>query len=108
MEVKEITVFELSEKLNNNEELFILDVREPYEHKISNIGGTLIPLGELEDRLSEIESYKDKEVIVYCRSGSRSARACEIMQMEGFTNVWNLRGGVNHWAQNIDPDLPVY
>lgn len=108
MEVKEITVFELNEKLNNGDDLFVLDVREPYEHKISNIGGTLIPLGELQDRLHEISEYKEKEVIVYCRSGSRSARACEIMLQEGFTNVWNLKGGVNHWAQAIDPDLPVY
>lgn len=108
MDVKEITVHELHAKLNNNEDVFVLDVRESYEHKISNIGGTLIPLGELRDRIQEIATYKDKEVVVYCRSGNRSARACELMLQEGFSNVWNLKGGVNQWAQDIDPSLPVY
>ena len=79
------------------EKLFILDVREAYEHQSQKIPGSkLIPLGELPQRLSELEKYRSKEIVVYCRSGSRSTSACKFLQGQGF-NVVNLTGGILRW-----------
>ncbi len=79
------------------EKLFILDVREVFEHQSQKIpGSTLIPLGELPQRLSELEKYRGKEIIVYCRSGSRSMSACKFLQSQGF-NAINLSGGIIRW-----------
>lgn len=104
----DITPEELNGKLKNSEELFILDVREEFEYDISNIGGFLIPLMELENRLYEIEDKKDMEVIVHCRTGKRSADAVKILEENGFKYARNLAGGINQWAIEIDRDLPVY
>lgn len=104
--MKELTVQELKAKKDNNESFTLLDVREEFEFHISNIDGQLIPLDQLPDRLSELD--KDKEVVVMCRTGGRSAKACEILTENGFKNVSNLKGGVNAWAQEIDTTLPVY
>ena len=106
--MKEITVQELKAKKDAGEDFFLLDVREQHEYYISNIDGVLIPLGDLPNRVSEIEEQKESEVVVMCRSGKRSANACEFLQSQGFTNVSNLVGGVNKWAEEIDPSLPVY
>lgn len=106
--MKEITVQELKAKKDAGEEFFLLDVREQHEYYISNIDGVLIPLGDLPNRVSEIEDQKDKEMVIMCRSGGRSAKACAFLESEGFTNVSNLVGGVNKWAEEIDPSLPVY
>lgn len=84
----------------------LLDVREQFEYQISNLNGTLIPLQQLKDRLDELD--KDKEIIVMCRSGSRSMDACHTLQENGFKNVVNLKGGVNAWAKEIDSSMPVY
>ena len=108
MNIQEITVEELKEKIDNNDEFLLLDVREPFEYKVSNLGGKLIPLGELMNHLDELEEYKDREVIVHCRTGGRSARACQILQANGFQNPKNLVGGINLWARVIDPSLQVY
>lgn len=108
MNVDEITVEELNKRLEDGENLFILDVREPHEFELVNLNGTLIPLGQLPDRLDEIESVKDQEVIVHCRSGVRSADACKIMMAAGFKNPRNLAGGIIRWANVIDPTMPVY
>ncbi len=108
MIMNEIDVNELKEKQESNKAPFLLDVREEFEYHISNIGGKLIPLNQLPDRLSEIEDKKDAEIVVMCRSGSRSADACELLKKEGFTNVVNLKGGINDWARKIDTSLPVY
>lgn len=104
--MKETTVQELKEKINQNEDFTLLDVREPYEYQISNINGTLIPLDELTGRTDEID--KEKEVVVMCRSGARSADACKFLEKKGFKNVSNLVGGVNAWAKEIDTSLSVY
>ncbi|MDA0671211.1 MAG: rhodanese-like domain-containing protein [Bacteroidetes bacterium] len=106
--MKEINVDELKKKLDAKEDVFVLDVREQHEYELSNIGAELIPLDQLSERVDEIEQHKLKEVIVMCRSGGRSARACQVLQGEGFENVTNLAGGINAWAREIDPTLPVY
>ena len=85
---------------------FILDVREPNEYEIANLGGHLIPLGELPGRISELNPYK--EIIVHCKSGGRSAKAVRFLMKSGFTNVKNLAGGIDAWSQQIDPLVPRY
>ncbi len=105
--MKEISVKELKEKMDKGEDFQLIDVREDFEYEMSNLGGTLIPLGGI---LIEAEQVaKDKPVIVQCRSGKRSAAA--IMQLEqqfGFTNLYNLKGGLLAWAEEIDPTINVY
>lgn len=94
--VPAITTTELKEQMKKTRPV-LLDVREPYEHSQKNIpGSVLIPLGQLDHRLSELEKYKDKEIVVYCRSGSRSAYACNILRKQGF-NAINLSGGMISW-----------
>lgn len=90
----DITAKELKERIAAGENLYILDVREPAEYEEANINGKLIPLGTLPMKLSEIEDWKNKEVIVHCRSGKRSANAQAYMEMNGFENVRNLEGGI--------------
>ncbi|MDB5025864.1 MAG: rhodanese-like protein [Mucilaginibacter sp.] len=105
--MKEISVKELKEKMDEGEDFQLIDVREDFEYEMSNLGGILIPLGGI---LIEAEQIaKDKPVIVQCRSGKRSAAA--IMQLEqqfGFTNLYNLKGGLLAWAEEIDPAINVY
>ncbi len=108
MTVEEITVQELKKILDENEPVLLLDVREKFEKNLVDIGGSLIPLGQLADRLAEIESEKENPVVIYCRSGARSAEACRILQSHGFQNVKNLKGGILKWADDIDPSLPKY
>jgi adenylyltransferase/sulfurtransferase len=84
-----------------------LDVREPHELEISHLAGaTLIPLGQLASRLSELDTAQ--EMVVFCKGGTRSARALELLVSAGFRKVKNLQGGINAWAQAVDPRLPVY
>jgi sulfur-carrier protein adenylyltransferase/sulfurtransferase len=104
----DISVQDLHKKLKNGEKVFILDVREEFEYDISNIRGYLIPVGELENRLFEIDDKKELEVVVHCRTGKRSADAVKILEENGFKNARNLAGGINEWAEQIDRDLPVY
>jgi len=105
--MKETTVEELKNKKDTNKEFTLLDVRDPHEVHISKIeNSTLIPLDDLPARFEELD--KDKEMVVMCRSGARSAKACEFLQEKGFKNVSNLKGGVNEWAKKIDSNLPVY
>lgn len=109
--MQEITVQEFKQKIDNKEEVFLLDVREPFEQyqsKIEYDNSTLIPVGELKNRLNELTVQKEQEIVCLCRSGSRSADACQLLEEEGFKNVKNLKGGINQWAKQIDPNLPVY
>ena len=86
-----ISVEELKKRLDAGEALHLLDVREPHEHADFNIGGTLLPLGRVQQMdTDEIEAWKDEEVIVYCRSGNRSGQASMILETAGFTNIKNL------------------
>jgi len=108
MTVEEITVQELKKIQDENEPVLLIDVREKFEKELVDIGGDLIPLGQLTDRLADIESHKDHPVIIYCRSGARSAEACRMLMSQGFKNVRNLKGGILKWADDIDPSLPKY
>ncbi len=104
--MQEITVKDLKQKIDNKEYFQLIDVRETFEYEMSNLGGENIPLAGIlieSDRIS-----KDKPVIVHCRSGKRSAIA--VMQLErlGYTNLYNLRGGILAWAAEIESNMQVY
>lgn len=95
-----ITVEELKARLDQGQNLNLVDVREPYEHDEFNIGGLLVPLGQIRALdVDELESMKDEEVIVYCRSGNRSGQAAMILESLGFDHVLNLEGGMLRWQQ---------
>jgi rhodanese-related sulfurtransferase len=97
-----ITAEELKKKIDNREVLYLLDVREPHERAEFNIGGTFLPLGKLQTmQVDEIEEWKDKEVICYCRSGNRSGQACLILDTLGFKNTKNLAGGMLDWQKKF-------
>ena len=101
------TVEQLKARLDEREEPFILDVREPQEYQICNIpGSTLIPLGDLPSRLHELEGRG--EMIVHCKSGVRSAKAVKLLREAGFAQAKNLRGGILRWIDAVDPTLPKY
>jgi adenylyltransferase/sulfurtransferase len=102
----EMTVEELKQKLDAKEDIFVLDVREPHEYQICNLGAPLIPLGQLPARVGELDP--DKHIVVHCRSGKRSADAVEFLRKSGFERVQNLRGGILAWADKIDPKMPKY
>jgi adenylyltransferase/sulfurtransferase len=102
----DITASELAERLHHNG-LVLLDVREPHELEISSLADAInIPLGTLAARLAELDSAK--EMVVFCKSGTRSARALELLASAGFRKVRNLRGGINAWAREVDTALPIY
>jgi rhodanese-related sulfurtransferase len=106
-EIKEIDVNELKKWKDSGEDFDLIDVREANEYEIVQIGGKLIPLGEVSSRHSEIS--KDRKVVIMCRSGKRSATAIKELQTNfGYTNLINLNGGVLAWAEKIDPSLPRY
>ena len=102
----QITVEQLKQKLDKGEKPFILDVREHSEYRIANLGGKLIPLGEIPKRINELK--KDAEIIVHCHHGGRSQRAVEFLYEQGFTDVKNLVGGIDAWSTRIDPNIPKY
>jgi adenylyltransferase/sulfurtransferase len=103
----DITVTELKEKMDNGESIILIDVREPYEYELSNLGGRLIPLSLLPAALEELAGTKEEEIIVHCKSGGRSAKAAAFMRQQGFKNVRNLLGGILDWKNKIDPRLPI-
>lgn len=89
---------QVHQRLNGGESLYLLDVRQPEEHAEYNIGGLLLPLGNITQmQIDEIEDWRDKEVICYCRSGQRSMQACMLLESMGFSNVKNLAGGMLNW-----------
>ena len=104
--VPEIQVEELKRRLDAGDDLFVLDVREPHEYQICNIGGYLIPLGDLPKRVHELDS--SREIVAHCRSGVRSAKAVDFLRQAGFRKVHNLAGGILAWADRVDPRMPKY
>lgn len=104
--VPEIQPEELKRRLDSGEEIFILDVREPHEYQICNLGGHLIPLGDLPSRVNELDS--SREIVAHCKGGSRSAKAVEFLQEAGFRKVKNLRGGITAWSDTVDSAIPKY
>jgi len=106
-DVPEMTVTELRDRRSKGDDLFILDVREPEEFDLVRLdGAVLIPLGELPRRVAELAA--DREIVVHCRTGQRSVKAIDFLRGVGFRKLWNLKGGIKAWAEEIDPTLPVY
>jgi len=105
-EKTEISVEELKTRLDLGEGIFLLDVREPQEYELVNLGGMLIPLPQLQKRYAELDP--SREIIVYCKSGGRSERAADFLRSRGFGRVRNLAGGIDTWTEKIDPTLPKY
>ncbi|MGC1686586.1 MAG: molybdopterin-synthase adenylyltransferase MoeB [Candidatus Acidiferrales bacterium] len=104
--VPEITPRELKSRLDRGDDLYILDVREPHEYQICNLGGHLIPLGDLSRRVNELDSAR--EIVAHCRSGKRSAEAAEFLRKAGFKKIWNLKGGILAWSDEVDSSIPKY
>lgn len=94
----DITTEELKGKLDNKEEFVFIDVREQHEFNVFNLGAQLIPLSTLPGALNNLEPYKEKEIIIHCRSGVRSANAKNYLKQMGYKNVRNLLGGVLRWV----------
>lgn len=104
--LSEISVQQLKARMEAGEDLLLLDVREPYEFKIANLSGQLVPLGQLHSKFSEIDS--SREIVVYCHHGNRSAVAVQFLKNQGFEKVLNLAGGIEQWSREIDPSVPRY
>lgn len=104
--VPEMTVTELKQKMDAGEEINVLDVREPHEYEVANIGVKLVPLGELPQRLAEFD--QNESFAIHCKTGGRSAKAVKLLQDAGFANVYNVKGGITAWSEEIDRSVPKY
>jgi len=104
--IPQLTVKQLKARRDAGEDIFLLDVREPYEYQIAQIGGTLIPQNDVPNRLAEIP--RDREIIVHCRSGARSQKIAELLKQSGYKDVVNVAGGILAWADEIDPSVQKY
>jgi adenylyltransferase/sulfurtransferase len=104
--IPQLTVQQLKQRIDAGEEVYLLDVREPFEYQIANLGGKLIPLNDVPQRLAEVD--RDREVIVHCKSGGRSQAAAEFLRNAGYPRVANLAGGILAWADQIDPTVRKY
>ena len=103
--IEQISVTELKRRRDAGENPFVLDVREPWEYQLANLGGQLIPVGELPKRTAELP--RDQTIVVQCKSGGRSQNAAELLKAQGF-QVENLAGGITGWSNEIDPKVPKY
>ena len=106
MSVPEIRVEELKKRLDAGEDLLLLDVRDEIEYEISNIGGQLIPLPELAKRVNELDTHQ--KIVTLCKMGPRGAKAVQLLQKAGFTEVWNVSGGIHAWADRVDRSVRKY
>jgi sulfur-carrier protein adenylyltransferase/sulfurtransferase len=104
--IPEISVHELEALMNAKADIYILDVRNPDEYALCNLGGNLLPMKELPTRYTELNP--DQQIIIHCHAGGRSRRATEFLLQQGFKHVFNLRGGITAWANEIDPEMPKY
>jgi adenylyltransferase/sulfurtransferase len=104
--IPQLSVKELKRRMDAGENLFILDVREPFEYQIANIGGKLIPQNEVPQRLAEID--RNREIIVQCKSGGRSQRIAEFLKQSGYPKVVNLAGGILAWSDEVDSTVTKY
>lgn len=106
--MEEITAKELKQKIDNDEDVQIIDVREQKEYDFARIPNTkLIPLGEVVKRMDEIDP--SRETVVHCKGGGRSAQAIEALKKAGFQgNLKNLKGGITAWSNDVDPSVPKY
>lgn len=104
--MNEVTVAQLKEMMDNNEDFQLIDVRETYEYEVSNLGGELIPISSITSNIDKIS--KEKPVVIHCRTGGRSGQVVMfLMQQYGYTNVYNLRGGISAWAMHFDPTMRI-
>jgi adenylyltransferase/sulfurtransferase len=106
--IPQMSVEQLKARMDNNTAPFVLDVREPHEYQIVDIGAPLIPVGDLPNQLHRLTFPKTTEIVVHCKSGARSQRAALFLKEQGYTNVSNLAGGILAWADRIDKTLPKY
>ena len=106
--VEEIGAVELKKKLDDEEDFQLIDVRQPDEYAFAKIeGAKLIPLGEILGRMGELDP--EKEVVIHCIMGGRSARAIEALRAAGYSGpLKNLRGGITAWSNEVDPKVPKY
>jgi sulfur-carrier protein adenylyltransferase/sulfurtransferase len=105
--MKEITVQELKAKMDAKEDFQFIDVREPHEVEIAEIGAELIPMGDILSQVDKIS--RDKMVVIHCRSGARSGTIVQALEAQhGFRNLYNLKGGILAWAREIDSSIPTY
>jgi sulfur-carrier protein adenylyltransferase/sulfurtransferase len=104
--VPQISVRDFKQQQEQGKDYFLLDVREPHEFQIASIGGYLIPLGDIEKRVHELDT--SREIVVHCKGGGRSQKAAEFLQKVGFKKVQNLAGGIQAWSEQIDPKVPKY
>lgn len=104
--IPQMTVKELKRRRDAGEDIFLLDVREPYEYQIAQIGGKLIPQNDVAQRLAEIP--RDREIVVHCRSGARSQKIAELLKQSGYPQVVNVAGGILAWSDEIDPKVQKY
>lgn len=102
----DISVTEAKKIMDENPDVVVIDVREPHEFEICEIGGDLVPLATVQDNLDKYD--KDAHILVHCRAGGRSAKAVDLMRSKGFTNTWNVQGGILAWADQVDPSVPKY
>jgi rhodanese-related sulfurtransferase len=102
----DITVQELRQKLESGEQFVFIDVREPWEYEEFNLGAQLIPLGDLMNKMWELEDHKTDEIVLHCRSGARSGMAQAMLLGQGFQNVRNLTGGVLAWQESYGTAKP--
>ncbi len=108
VDVPQILVSELKDRLDRGEDLLLLDVRRREETAIASIGGLLIPLDELESRMAELEAHRSRDIVVTCRTGVRSSHAVRTLERHGFLGARNLAGGIRAWSEQIDSTVPVY
>lgn len=106
--IPEIDVVSVKDRIDAGNAPYILDVRENEEYEFSNIGGNLIPLDELPDRLDELKKLDDQDIVVMCRTGGRSAQAVSYLINNGFENVYNMKGGIHAWSNKVDPSVQKY
>jgi len=104
--IPQLSVKALKQRIDGGEDVFLLDVREPYEYQIAQIGGKLIPQNDVPQRLAEIP--RDREIVVQCRSGARSQKIAEFLKQSGYPRVVNLAGGILAWSDEIDPKVQKY
>jgi sulfur-carrier protein adenylyltransferase/sulfurtransferase len=104
--IPQITVKELKARIDAGEDVQLIDVREPWEAQIAQIGGKLIPQNDVPNRFAEID--RNREVVIHCKSGGRSQRIAEFLQQQGYPRVANVAGGILAWSDEIDPSIPKY
>jgi rhodanese-related sulfurtransferase len=105
----ETDVRSVQEMLNRGEDILLLDCREADEHATAHIAAArLIPMSQIQDRIGELEPYRQKHIVVHCHRGGRSMRVTKWLRDQGFANVQNMAGGIDQWSLEIDPSVPRY